>query len=756
MLKIPLLLLVLCITCSCSTNTVEVDKKVDNLTAFTKLYGYVKHFYPSDEAQDIDWDSFAIYGSQYVLPARNNEELSKLLNDLFLPIVPDIKLYTQTKPELNLGEVISGRKTTFWQYNGYNNTQGSSVYNSIRTNRPIKIDKTAPNNPLWAVLYPQIPISNDEDTKIRLSFKIWQADNDSLTTYMYIVYNGDYAGEDLNQSGWTEKSFELEGKANQNEPLGISFVDFEHVMLDDFLVEDWHNGTWRRVFFSDFSKEEIGDLPSDFSVNISPTYGVKSSNVDILIDSNMDKKRMSIQKTNSAENYTLGFIDKIFSEELLYGQVLDKELIPGLNCYFPMVLQCDMKHTYPIADKTKLDELKQKYSVYDMHDRDSQGVWFASIIKYWNELNFFYPYFEYNICDWDKELPLSLERTLESKNFLEYRQALRLLMSKTEDGHAFLSDNSLNTKLPPFNTYPINGKWLVTSVLDDSLASLLGDEVVKINGENFSKLMQENRPYYISSNPETTNLRLFRNFMRTYQDSVATFTFKTTSEKSEFEYTKEIPSVEYVLKNLLTKPEKVIHYPNEIVYLNTNIINNKELDEIIPDLLNAKGIILDLRFYPSISPKLLSNLLTEADSLTGLVIKRYIQPKEELPILNEDELVWALQPAEPHIGAKIIALCGRSSQSYCEVYLSVLKHNKLATLVGQPTAGANGNVIDTPLPGELKVNWTGMLVRNPDKSRFFGVGIIPDVIVDKTVDDIKNGRDPELEKALELLRLAQE
>ena len=84
-----------------------------------------------------------------------------------------------------------------------------------------------------------------------------------------------------------------------------------------------------------------------------------------------------------------------------------------------------------------------------------------------------------------------------------------------------------------------------------------------------------------------------------------------------------------------------------------------------------------------------------------------------------------------------------------------MKHNKLAILVGQPTAGANGDVIQTYLSGDLKVNWTGLLARNPDRSRFFGVGIIPDVIVDKTVDDIKNGRDPELEKALELLRSVQ-
>lgn len=748
--------LVLLIVCSCSTNKIVEDKKVDNLTAFTKLYGYVKHFYPSDEAQDIDWDSFAVYGSRYVMPARNNEELSKLLRDLFLPIVPDLKLYTQTKPELNLGDVLPGRKTTFWQYEGYNNTNRPYVYRSIRTNRPIKIDKTPAKNLPWGVLHPQLTNSVASDTKIRLSFKVLKADSDSLTTGIHVRFGGDYVGEELSQSGWTEKIYELEVKSNQHDPLAVIFDNLEYLSLDDFLVEEWHKGIWRKVFFSDFSQDEIGDLPSKFIINTSPNYGFISNNVDILVEMNMDNKILSVQKSKSEENYTLGFIEKIFSEKLPYGQVLDKELIQGLNCYFPMVLQCDMKHTYPIADKAKLDELKEKYSVYDINNRDEQGVWFAGIIKYWNELNFFYPYFEYNICDWDKELSLCLERTIESKNFLEYRQALRLLMSKTEDGHAFLGDNSLNTKLPPFNTHPVNSKWLVTSVLDDSLTLLLGDEVVKMNGESFSNLMQKNRPYYISSNPETTNLRLFRNFMRTYQDSVAMFTFKSTSEKSEYEYTKEIPSVEYVLKYLLAKSEKVIHYPNEIVYINANMMNDEELYEVMPDLLNVKGIILDLRFYPSISPKLLTNLLTEADSLSGAVIKRYIQPKEELPRLDENGLLWALKPAEPHIGADIIALCGRNSQSYCEAYLSILQHNKLATLVGQPTAGANGNVIQTYLPGDIKVSWTGMLARNPDKSRFFGVGVIPDVIVEKTVDDIKNGRDPELEKAIELLSLAQE
>jgi C-terminal processing protease CtpA/Prc len=61
-------------------------------------------------------------------------------------------------------------------------------------------------------------------------------------------------------------------------------------------------------------------------------------------------------------------------------------------------------------------------------------------------------------------------------------------------------------------------------------------------------------------------------------------------------------------------------------------------------------------------------------------------------------------------------------------------------------------VVITDLPGELKAYWTGMFVRQADKSRFHGVGIIPDILVETTLDDIVRGRDPVLEKALELLR----
>jgi len=38
------------------------EQVIRNLRAFSKLYGYVRFFHPSDEAAAIDWERFAIYG----------------------------------------------------------------------------------------------------------------------------------------------------------------------------------------------------------------------------------------------------------------------------------------------------------------------------------------------------------------------------------------------------------------------------------------------------------------------------------------------------------------------------------------------------------------------------------------------------------------------------------------------------------------------------------------------------------------------
>jgi C-terminal processing protease CtpA/Prc len=113
---------------------------------------------------------------------------------------------------------------------------------------------------------------------------------------------------------------------------------------------------------------------------------------------------------------------------------------------------------------------------------------------------------------------------------------------------------------------------------------------------------------------------------------------------------------------------------------------------------------------------------------------------------------WSLEPAKPHLKAKIIFLTAGGAVSYAESYMSFIKQYKLGTIVGQPTAGANGNVTTFTLPGGYTIRFTGMNVKQQDGSQLQGIGIQPDIYVKETIKGVSEGRDEFLEKALELIK----
>jgi C-terminal processing protease CtpA/Prc len=82
--------------------------------------------------------------------------------------------------------------------------------------------------------------------------------------------------------------------------------------------------------------------------------------------------------------------------------------------------------------------------------------------------------------------------------------------------------------------------------------------------------------------------------------------------------------------------------------------------------------------------------------------------------------------------------------------MGIIEHYKLATIIGQPTAGTNGNINNISLPGGYNVIFTGMKVVKLDGSQHHGVGAKPDIYVNKTIKGIREGRDEYLEKAMEV------
>jgi len=112
---------------------------------------------------------------------------------------------------------------------------------------------------------------------------------------------------------------------------------------------------------------------------------------------------------------------------------------------------------------------------------------------------------------------------------------------------------------------------------------------------------------------------------------------------------------------------------------------------------------------------------------------------------------WTLKPIAPRLTAKIAFLTDGRAISYAESYIGIIEAYKLAEIVGEPTAGTNGNVNPFVLPGGYRVTWTGMKVLKNDGSQHHGIGIHPTVPVPRTIKGVTEKRDEQLERAIAIV-----
>jgi len=187
----------------------------------------------------------------------------------------------------------------------------------------------------------------------------------------------------------------------------------------------------------------------------------------------------------------------------------------------------------------------------------------------------------------------------------------------------------------------------------------------------------------------------------------------------------------------------------DIYYLNISSIPADTIDQWADDLAGAKGIICDLRGYPASNHNLISYLLKKGEDSKWMFVPKTAWPDQEKTEFRSSG--WNMKPKKPHFNGKIVFITDGRAISYAESFMGFIKDLKLATIVGQPTAGTNGNINPFTLPGGYTISWTGMLVKNHDGSKHHLKGIVPDVFVERTIKGIKEGRDEFLDKALEIV-----
>jgi carboxyl-terminal processing protease len=177
------------------------------------------------------------------------------------------------------------------------------------------------------------------------------------------------------------------------------------------------------------------------------------------------------------------------------------------------------------------------------------------------------------------------------------------------------------------------------------------------------------------------------------------------------------------------------------------------MDKVLGAIANADrhGLILDLRGntggLESQERRLLSRLLPPR-SILGYRICSW---DTELSIFGRTEPLRASIFVR-HYDGPVIVLIGPRSSSAAEIVADAMKMNHRGLLVGRITNGAVLVAKRFPLPdgGIMTIPTCDFL--GPDKKGIEGVGVLPDIEVIPTLNDIRAGHDLVLERAERELR----
>ena len=134
------------------------------------------------------------------------------------------------------------------------------------------------------------------------------------------------------------------------------------------------------------------------------------------------------------------------------------------------------------------------------------------------------------------------------------------------------------------------------------------------------------------------------------------------------------------------RPAKIATIKPGVIYVDLGRITQKEFDEAVPKLAEARGIVFDLRGYPRESPpQTIGHLIDQPVTCAQWHIPVTYSPDRRNVAFSFSN--WPVQPEAPRFKAKVAFLTDGRAISYAETYLGIIEHYKLAEYRGRPDGG---------------------------------------------------------------------
>lgn len=376
----------------------------------------------------------------------------------------------------------------------------------------------------------------------------------------------------------------------------------------------------------------------------------------------------------------------------------------------------------------------------------------ASLLAAHGAAKLFFPYWDVVPAGFDERLAQSIAFTpaeSESEAGLATR-SLGYLSHGLHDSHGFIFFFADPPPPGPFGTLPVN---LDTTADDEAVIRTSnhpefspGDIIVSIDGTPASELRSRALQFRASSASSAARnslggLRFLGDAARQYELRGPDGTVRTVSVSRSDVSGLQAPNW----------PERTfgpVEGHPEILYINLDGARLMgRTPELIEAINGAESLILDSRSYPAFELwEIVRHLLYDgAPGVPMVEFHRSILGTTDVP---------SPQPWMPRPGGfrgEVVMISAPTTQSQAEHLILSLQSGNRVRVVGRPSAGANGNITCLALPGNYAFCFTGMVVLQPDRSTFHGLGVRVDEPVPVIASELATDSDPELTRAIELL-----
>jgi carboxyl-terminal processing protease len=407
-----------------------------------------------------------------------------------------------------------------------------------------------------------------------------------------------------------------------------------------------------------------------------------------------------------------------------------------------------------------------------------QKIW--GLMTVWAEARYTFPHFDrMPDLDWDRTVQEYIPRVIAAEDMDAYYRVLLELVALLRDGHTTLLPPWGHLK-PGYDLAPIEVRILDDRFYVDRVGSAPeladqgirpGVEILTVEGVPTGRYFAENVLRYHSEGSKQGDEAFYTVYLlygpaggqtalRIQEPGGAVREASVTRNAMSG----EAPFMTRLLANAFDGPTiRTRMLPGGIQYVDIPNFEHEQASEDFVALIDnmdesaIKGMIIDLRYNmggaSSVVEPMVACLIERAVTSPIMKFRHFIGAHEAWG----KEPVWETtsNQIEPRDGKRylgpLVLLTGGLSNSSSEDFIIELHAGGRATLVGQTTGGSAGNGLQSTLPGGGILRIATFTALIPGGDEYVGVGVVPDLEVWPTREDLAAGRDAVLERAVELL-----